>query len=229
MYTANKRQRKYKIFFKFMLFVLPFIFAIGFLVWFIFMRPSESSANFAKAGTDIAQVQAAKKDFTNDYFKISLPVGWADHGKQNPLANQVFYEYQSAIKNYDNRWLHVYVDVFPADFAINKLLPVEVVNNRINPGDISDDCTTFTGSPSPGSGGRALNQTWSAKWQGVKFICSMTQPDNYVGTASVEEGYGITLLSKQGVKHKYFFVYIDHNVRPDYQIFMEALKSFETK
>jgi hypothetical protein len=103
-----------------------------------------------------------------------------------------------------------------------------VVDGKIIPGVISDDCTTFTGAPSPGSGGRSSNQIWSAKWQGVKFACSMSKPDNYVGTASVEEGYGITLLSQKGVKHKYFFVYIDHNVRPEYQILTDALKSFET-
>ena len=57
----------------------------------------------------------------------------------------------------------------------------------------------------------------------------MAKPQNLTGTASEDEGIGNTIVSSDGTKHKYFFVYIDHNVAPDNKIFTEALKSFETK
>jgi hypothetical protein len=229
MYSANKRQRKFKVFFSFLLVAIPFLFALAILIWFVFLRPSETSASFTKNGQQIAQVQEARQEFSNELFKISLPVGWVDKGKQNPTADKVFYEYDSGVKNNDNRWLHVYVDVFPRNFPINKLLPIDVSSDgKINPGIISDDCTTFTGSPANGSSTPAASDVWSAKWQGVAFTCAMKKADNYVGTASEQEGYAVTIPSSNGKKHSYFFVYIDHNVRPNYTLFIDALKSFQT-
>jgi len=230
MYTANKRQRKYRTFLKFTLFISPFILAIIGVIWFVFLRNNDSvSSNFNKEGAQVAVVKPATKDFSNEMFKIVLRSSWQAHGKQNPFSNQVYYEFQDAAKDNNNRWLRVYVDTFPKDFALNRLLPVSIIDNRIIPGIISDDCTTFTGSPLTVVGGsKTTADTWSAKWQGVDFVCSMTNPQNYTGTASVEEGISTTFVNSDNTKHKYFFVYIDHNVRPDYSIFTDALKSFQT-
>lgn len=228
MYTSNKRQRKHRVFLKFILFVLPFIVLLGLLVWYVFFRPTSSSSNFSKTGAEIAVVKPEVKDYNTDLFKVTLPSSWEMLGKKNPYSDQVYYEFHSTQKDYDNRWLKVYVDIFPKDFAINRLLPVTMVSEHIVPGVLSDECNTFTGAPLPGALNKPTTQTWAAKWQGVDFICDMANPQNVVGTASSEEGYGISLASKSGTKHKYFFVYIDHNVRPDYSVLTDAIKSFET-
>lgn len=227
MYTVDKRQNKYKLILKFLLVLIPVIVITVIVIWLLFFRESvNSSASFTKDGAEIAVVKPATKDLTNEMFKISLPTTWEPNGKKNPYSNQVYYEFQNKLKDYDNRWLRVYVDIFPADFAINKLLPISVNENRITPGVLSDDCSTFTGAPLPGSGKPAAS-TWSAKWQGVAFTCDMAVNQNYSGTASAEEGYGVTISGAKSGKHKYFFVYIDHNVRPDYNIFSDAVKSFQ--
>lgn len=229
MYTANKRQRKHRTLFKYVLFVTPFILIAAGVVWFAFFRTDDStSTNFSKGGSQVAVVKPAVQEFTTDLFKLSLPSGWAELGKKNPTSDEVYYEYQSKIKDYDNRLLRVYVDVMPKQYPLNRLLPITVVDNRISPGVLSDDCKSFTGAPLTGTGVAQQTATWTAKWQGVDFICDLARPQNYAGTASQDEGNAVTLVSKNGAKHKYFFVYIDHNVRPDYQIFTDALKSFET-
>lgn len=230
MYTANKRQHRYRTFLKFTLFISPFLLAIVAFVWFVFLRNTTTiTSNFYKEGAQVAVVKPATKDFSNEFFKITLYSSWESLGKTSPFANQVYYEFQDKAKDSTNRWLRVYVDVFPKDFPLNRLLPISVVDNSIVPGIVSDDCTTFTGAPlSAGSGTtKTVADTWTARWQGVDFICSMTNPQNYTGTASAEEGLGTTFINTNNTKHKYFFVYIDHNVRPDYSIFVDALKSFQ--
>lgn len=229
MYTANKRQKKHKIFLRFMLIVVPIIILLGILVWYVFFRDNSQSASFSKAGAEVAVVKPVYKDFTNQFFKISMPSTWADKGRQNPYSNQVYYEFQNTQKDYDNRWLRVYVDVFPPDFAINRLMPITVVNNKIIPDVVSDTCDTFTGAPISGANRQQAAQTWAAKYKDINFICDMGNPRNYVGTASASQGYSTTLTNKDGSTHKYFFVYIDHNIHPEYSVFSDALKSFETQ
>lgn len=233
MYTAYKRQRKQKVFIKFVLVTLPILVIIGLALWFLLFRDQgTSSTNFAKVGGQVAVVTPQTKDFSNEYFTVTLPSSWESLGRQNPYSNQVYFEYQSKLKNYDNRWLRVYVDVFPNDFAITRVMPISVNQNKVEVDgveSISDECRTFTGAPLAGSSSSASSQTWAAKWKDIKFTCDMNVALNYVGAASVEEGYGITLTNNDGAKHKYFFLYIDHNVRPDYSIFVGAVKSFKLK
>lgn len=108
-------------------------------------------------------------------------------------------------------------------------MPITLVENKIVPGILSDDCKTFTGAPLDKSvANSASASTWTAKWQGINFVCDMARPQNLIGTASEEEGIGNTITGSDGKKHRYFFVYIDHNVNPDYGIFTNALKSFQT-
>lgn len=229
MYSANKRQRKHKVFMRFMLFVTPFILIIGLLIWFIFFRTVDSSASFSRSGAEVAVVKPATKDFTNDLFKISLPTTWESLGKKNPYSDEVFFEYQNQQKDYDNRWLRVYVDTFPKGYPLNRLMPISVIDNRVVPGVLSDECSTFTGAPLQGAGTQSASQTWTAKWQQIDFICDMSKTvGNKSGTASSDEGYGVTVAGSDGTKHKYFFVYIDHNIRPEYSIFTDSLKSFKT-
>jgi hypothetical protein len=232
MYTAYKRQTKRRVFFRFVVVVIPLLLIMISVIWFLFFRDQSSeSTNFSKVGAEIAVVKPETKDFTNEYFKITLPASWESLGKKNPFIDQVYYEYQSKLKNYDNRWLRVYVDVYPPHFAINRVLPVSVKDNRVavdsNDG-VSDECWTFTGAPL-GSNDSAAGQTWSAKWKSISFTCDMNKNRNYTGAASEIEGYGLALVNKDGQKHKYFFVYIDSNVRPDYGIFEDSLRTFEVK
>jgi len=227
MYTVNKTRSRKKLLIEFIAVLLAIFIVAAFLVWFfIFRGGTQSSASFNKTGGTVAVVEAATIEFTVDEFKISLPEGWELLGKQNPYYNQLYYEFQSKVKDYDNRWLKVFVDVIPQDYALNKLLPITVEGNKLKPGIMSDDCKTFTGAPKPGSG-QTSAQTWKATWENVTFICNMQSQQNHVGTASAADGYSVPVTGPAKGTHKYFFVYIDHNVRPDTSILTDAVKSFE--
>jgi hypothetical protein len=227
MYTVNHRQHRHKIFLRFFLFVFPFLIALSVLCWLLFYRNDSSSASFVQPGVQVASVQPETKDFTSEYFKLTLPTTWVANGRKNPTVFEVYYEYQNSIKNEDNRWLRVYVDVFPRDMALNKLLPVTIVDNRLVPSSLSDECQSFTGAPSQNNG-NTNSQTWKAKWQGVEFVCNMSVQRNYIGIATAENGYALPLAGTVSGQHNYFILYIDHNVHPDYQPFMNAVKSFQT-
>lgn len=226
MYTSYKRQKKHRVFLKFITIVTPILFLAGAIMWFLLVRNDSSSSSFSKVGAEIAYVKPATKVISTELFSVTLPTSWELLGKQNPYSNQVYYEFQNKQKNYDNRWLRIYVDIFPPDFAINRLLPITKINNKLTPGTLSEECSSFTGAPLPGSTNQSNYQTWAAKWQEIDFTCDMARSINYVGSASVDEGYGVTLLSSNGTTHKYFFVYIDHNVRPDYSLISDAVSSF---
>lgn len=137
--------------------------------------------------------------------------------------------FQNTQKDFDNRWIRVYVDIFPPNFALNRLMPITIVNNKIIPDSVSEECKSFTGAPISGANRQQTSQTWAAKYKNVDFVCDMATPRNYVGTASAGQGYGTTLTNKDGSSHKYFIVYIDHNIHPEYSTFSDALKSFETQ
>lgn len=221
MYRANQRYHKHSTMLRFVLIIVPLLVIIIFLVWwFLFRNTGTSSANFDKVGS-ITVNKPNTKEFTTPYFKISLPTTWEDKGRKNPFSYEVYYLFQNGLKDYDNRWLRVYVDVFPKDIAINRLLPVTLTDGKISPGVLSDECTAFTDAPKAG----VMSAT--AKWQGVTFYCDFAKAQNLTGTASAEEGYGITMTGPSGTPHKYFFTYSDFNVRPDYQFLSEALKSFQ--
>lgn len=230
MYTANRRQKKYKIFLKFMLFLVPLMLIVAGVIWFIFIRNNNDIASsFSKENGQVYIAKPSTKIFSNEMFKITLLSTWEANGKKNPYSDQVYYEFQSKEKGNDNRWIRIYVDIYPKSLALNRLQPVTVVDNKfVITGNISDECSTFTGAPGSTASNAIKSDTWMAKWNGIDFVCDMTNPQNVAGTASVEEGLGTTFINSNNIKHKYFFMYIDHNVRPDYQLFVDALKSFET-
>ncbi len=222
MYRANRRYRKHATFLRFVLVVLPLLLIIALFVWWFFLKSDESSStNFEKIGTRRIE-STPTKVFTTPFYKVTLPATWKDNGRKNPFSDEVYYEYQNTQKNYENQWLRIYVDTFRRDLPINRILPVTVSNNQIIPGAISDDCTSFTDAPKNSQ--NAAN--WAAKWQGVSFVCDIASAENTTGTVSPDEGYSLTLTGSKG-SHEYFFAYTDFNIRPNFQLLSDALKSFE--
>jgi hypothetical protein len=228
MYVINSQNYRRKIFIKYLLFGVLFLALIGLVVWFLFYKNNDSSASFTTPGTNVANVKVATRDFENEYFKITLPTTWVDLGRQNPFSYEVYYEFQNTLKDFDNRWVRVYVDVVPNTQAVTRLLPVTVVDNHLVPGELSDTCWSFSGAPAEGSSQSAA-QFWIANWQGIEFNCNMNVGENFMGTASSNEGYGVTLINQDGTSHKYFIAYIDHNIHPDNNFIIDVVNSFETR
>lgn len=224
MYTVNTTRNKSKKLVLYVAFALAIIATLVFVVWYILRQNDMSSASFNKTGGTISVVAPKKVDFTTDEFSITLPEGWVLDGKLNPHVDEVYYYFRSTVKDYDNRYLKVFVDVYPSSFGLDKILPIVSEGSQIVPGYASEACSSFSGAPVMGTEQKSV-QTWTAKYQGVEFICNMKGYQNQTGTGNSEHGYGVPVSGPNGT-HKYFFVYIDLNVRPDASIFTDALKSF---
>lgn len=168
-----------------------------------------------------------RKVFEQDGFSIKLPPDWVSEGHNSEPYN--IYAFQATKKNADQRRLEVFVDRFDTEKAVNRLLPVSVDNNKlIVTGSVSENCVAFTGTqpntPNP-------SVSWlPAKWQGVDFRCDMANRSrNLVGAGMAGGKVGIPLTGARTGTHTFFFVYIDHGINPNYQIFEDALASLEVK
>ena len=227
MYVINQQPQRKKTILKYLVFSCIFLAIAGLIVWIVFLKNDSNSVSFVPSNEKPAVVKPEMRDFENEYFKITLPATWVDLGRKNPFAYEVYYEFQNTQKDYENRWLRVYVDTIPANQAVTKILPVEVVDNRLVPGQVSDSCRNFSGAPA--SSGQANSQNWLATWQGVEFYCDMNPAENFIGTASQEEGYGVTLVNLDGSNHRYFIAYINHNNNPDSNFIIDVVNTFETR
>lgn len=227
MYTATKRHKKRRGIAGFFLIVLVVLVCLSGIVWWFFVRSTGSQTTSINSTlTQNIAVEAEKKKHSTEFYSLELPMTWEAKGKHRPTSDSVYFEYQNTEKNFDNRGLRVYVDVFPADLPINHLLPITVVGSMLIPAVVSDDCADFSSPPS--SKANAQKQDFiQAKWQGVTFTCDLKKLDRKTATASAEEGYGVSVANSKGVVHKFFFVFIDRNVQPDHQFLAEVIKSFK--
>ena len=157
------------------------------------------------------------KSFSEGVFTLSLPQDWK-YNCQDPTTIYHSYVFQNSD---GTRQLRVYVDNLPTTLAVNRLMPVQAEGNRLTPGNVSDNCTSFTGSTSP-------NGAAAAKWSGVNFICDTGNYErDVVGTSSPQAVNSVSLNGPTKGTHNLFFTYTDNTAEPNYQIFVSTLNTFK--
>jgi hypothetical protein len=154
-------------------------------------------------------------------FQINLPKDWK---QVTPPTAQAAYTWRGASKDNDARSLDIYIDQIPANFAVNRMLPLNANGSGVQTsGSVSNNCSTFTlaSTTDPHTG------IAPSKWDGIDFLCDMA---NYlrdvVGTSSAEGINSVSVAGPSGT-HKYFFVYTDHSGEPEYDTLTQALQSFQ--
>ena len=169
-----------------------------------------------------------KLSIDEPFFSMELPGDWKEVKRVNN-QNENSISWQSTKKQESNRMLTLYVDTIPAKKALNRLLPVTPNGTKLTTGDISDNCALFTqGGTLNATEAQRLPET-PAKYKGVDFICNLPRViDNEVGTGSLEGINSVTLKGSKG-EHKYFFLYTERNIQPNYTIFYNAVRSFTAK
>jgi hypothetical protein len=157
-------------------------------------------------------------------YRLALPGDWKEIDRKK-VATEQSITWQAKKKNADNRWLKLYIDTIPPDFAVNRLLPVEAsADGSLSFSEISDNCANFT---RPGTNEKIPGPS---KWQQVNFICDLPNfVQNKVGTGSAAGINTIKISTPDKGEHRYFFLYTDHNIQPDYTILYDALHSFRAK
>jgi hypothetical protein len=177
--------------------------------------------------TYVTTANTPVQTFSETDFTIQLPTDWKFIGQTTGPYN--FYTWQDTTKYEDNRILDLYVDTIPGT-AVSRLQPVSADGNRLQIGTMSDVCLTFTGAPASSAQTAQSLPNQLAKWQGINFMCDLSNyNNNSVGTSSLQGINTVTLTGSTTGRHSFFFLYVDHNIQPDYSIFTNALKSFRVK
>jgi len=157
-------------------------------------------------------------------FRFKTDLGWqklesipTNYRSYNPYR----YHYRDADGKV-RRELYIFQDNIPEGEGLNYVLPVEILDNRIEPlGELSPLCNTLLNDP-------LETEKVPVEWGGVNFTC-LTQGHFYrVGAVHNKMGYGLQLAGTNAV-HRYFFLYQDVSDSPSYDVFVNILRSFETK
>ena len=195
------------------------------------VRKSQSTEVSGKAQT----ILQANDDSVNRFrvneplFTLELPGDWKELKRQNDQTENSI-TWQSTRTSGDGRSLKLYIDTIPTSMAVNRLLPVSAQGSTIVPGDISENCATFTQGGTLNVYEAAKLKETPAKWNKTDFICDLPRVnDNRVGTGSAEGINSVTVTGPTKGAHKYFFLYTEHNIQPNYELLHNALRSFTAK
>lgn len=232
MYRIGRKDRKHtkrKIWVVILMFLLLCCIVGAYFAYTILSEDTEVITTTESITREYAPPQGEDvKEFSQDAFSVTLPADWVFKGT-NSTVHTIF-SYQATKKNADNRTLEIYVDNVPTDKAFNRMLPVIIEENRIKAtGSVSDNCVEFTGQNNVNPQ-TTTQPVIDSKWQGVAFRCDVANRSrNLVGVGMVDAGTNIVLNRPSGAKRTFYFLYIDHNINPDYKILEDALESFVTK
>jgi hypothetical protein len=190
---------------------------------------SQSVEGESKTVTQVIGDSVQRIAIDEPLYSFELPGDWKEIGRQS-TPNEHSVSWQASKKGEDNRYLTLYVDVIPPDIAVNRLLPVSAQGATLSYGDISEKCETFTGNGTVDASRGTQLKPAPAKWQGVSFICNLPRMvDNQIGTGSSEGINQVTVTGPGKGAHRYFFLYTDRNIQPNYNILYEAVRSFHAK
>lgn len=195
--------------------------------WYL-MKPNTQITNTA-ATTRTLKVDNQTEVFRKGSFSITLPKGWQFMSKQQDIYT--IYHFRSALSGEKgNRLLDVYEDSTLPNFAVNRMVPVTATEDgglSTDASQVSDNCSAYTTGATVGRS--TTGQL--AKWQGIEFLCDMSNTlRNVVGTGS-KDGLNTVYVARQdsSVRHRYFFTFTENNEKPDYSIFIAALNSFKVQ
>lgn len=182
------------------------------------------TSTFKPAGSNDTKV-------TEPDFSFTLPGPWK-LSAQDWDARYHSYQWTSSDKRNNGRLFRVYENTIPADQAVNYLLPVTVENNAMVFGTVSGNCVDFTEGATPQSQRPTdipLDKAaLPSRWGSVDFLCDNGYVANQVvGAASSEAINTITLSGSKSGKRKFFFMYQDNNITPDFGQFQTILSTFK--
>lgn len=202
--------------------------AIGLVVAVVFFFPSifQSHTMITQAPPVTHHVAADTQQpqhITKSVFTLDLPGSWL--AVTPPAVPYTVYSWAGKAGTADNaRRLDVYIDKLPAGMAVNRLLPVQAAQDRIDIiGATSDNCVSFTDRASTS----AQTDSATSKWSGVNFICDVGNYErDVVATGSTEGVNMVTPVGATAGARHVLLIYTDNSANPDYSIFVSIVKSF---
>jgi hypothetical protein len=172
----------------------------------------------------VSASRESPKTITEKFYTFELPHDWEAFQLEQAPPNAL--SWRNTADNKGVRVITVYLDGAPANFAVNRVLPVQAAGERFGVvSDVSDNCTNFTEPLKPNP-----TDTAPAKWQNVSFICDTGNfARNVVGTGSAEGLNTVKLTGATMGQHSIFITYIDASGSPNFSIFTTMLRSFSLR
>ena len=220
-YQARKKHRK--LFRIVLLALLISISFSGYLFIKDLMKPHVQLTQAAAKITTISYAPGKTKVINETNFSFSLPVSWEEVSHDTTPFN--VYRFRSSDKDSTQRVLDIYEDKIQNTIAVNRVLAIESGTSRITMrGQVSDSCQDFTkGTPNGMYGTKA-------KWQGIDFLCDLTNYErNTVGTSSKDGIDIVGMIGSTVGSHNYFFLYTENSDKSDYGVLYSAIQSFTLK
>jgi hypothetical protein len=230
--AKTKRPKKLYIIETLAIFILVAGLVSG-VYWFAVGKTGSAAVLVNDTKPRITQVKASDKTTNVDEatFTLELPGTWKEADRDVDVRYHSI-TWTNISRGGVGRWLRVYIDTIPADYAANFLMPVAANGNEISAGQKSDNCVTFTpGANKDTARDRATGPTsLPSSWQGVNFICDNSHVTHQLVVAgSKGQINAVTVTGPTKGAHKYFFVYNDDAYTPDYNVFADAVSGFKAK
>jgi hypothetical protein len=233
MYRLGKRKKRSKtpiIFGSILLFLL----VLGTAGYSFVKNASRNSTHIKNGAATVRYVSASssqKSHFDEDNFSINLPAAWKLVNHQVPPASRYnVYTFQGTTAVESSRLVAVYVDLIPADLAVNHEISVQAQGSGMSHGTVSDNCANFASDSARNAPQAAASQVSASRWEGVDFLCDIGNYNrNVTGTGAVGATNKVTLTGPGSATHSFFITYTDANINPDYTVLYNLLDSFQTK
>ena len=209
------------------------ILMIGVLVMLL-MIDVRNNQNITVEGTSrvVGQVvgdESGEQTIEHELFSFTLPSDWKEVSRTDSATEQSI-TWTGTTDGDSARDLKIYIDTIPSDLPVNRLLSVNVQSSRLLTGTVSANCATFTQGGTIDAQKATQLQPAQARWEGVDFICNLTNVvENKVGASSAAAINTIPVEGPTKGLHRYFFLYNDQNIQPKYNILSDALNSFMPK
>lgn len=228
-YRYGKKRREKKRWRWAILALILVLLLIGGLIGYDVYKGRSTPQSGAAKTSELAVKGGPKIKINEPTFTLELPADWKE---TNRIDGEYEYSitWQATKAKADNRFMTIYIDKIPLKKSFNRLLPLAAVGSSLRHGSVSDNCAGYTEGGSQDANSALKAKDTLAKWEEVTFMCDLPKVfDNVVGTSSLEGVNIVSVTGKDAGKHKYFFLYTDHNTRPDYEIFTIIIESFKAK
>lgn len=188
-----------------------------------FLKPNTQISKSAGTVRKVTLPKTKTQTVDGGTFTLGLPTDW-QRGPEIEGNYQV-YRWQK-ITSQVGQIIDVYVDTIPPNFGLNRVITVRSEGDRILASTgVSDNCAEFTKDISPSERLAA-----KARWEGADFFCDLANPErNVVGITTKQQLNAVSLQGASSGSHRYFIVYTENSMSPNYDPFLTALQTFRAK
>ena len=221
MYKFGHRKKNVKHFIYTMLFLLLIVGIICTIVYlYLEYFGNKTEIQQTKVSSQKYDPGDSKNNIKIDteLYTMQLPPGWKQisHNKDT--------RYLSTQWQNGNRILELFTDKIPVDTAFNRILPVNIENDIIELGLMSDNCSKFTAKTDES------DLKVMSKWDNASFLCDLSNwSDNIIGVSDKETGTTLQLTGDTKGLHSYMFIYTDRGIPEDVTPITTALRTLEPK